>query len=81
MNVDDYDDNGGKGLSLKATQDEGKQSIQGSNDEFGDSLVGVESPPQDELPEVKSNNPLVSDWLAVEKTFRNQYFICKILLT
>ena len=48
--IDDNDNDGEEGSSLTATQDEGAQSIQGSNDEFGDSLVEVESPPQDELP-------------------------------
>ena len=38
---DDDDDDDGEGLSLIATQDEGEQSIQGSNDKFGDSLVEV----------------------------------------
>ena len=47
---DDDDNDEEEGSSLTATQDEGEQTIQGSNDEFGDSLVEVESPPQDELP-------------------------------
>ena len=47
---DDDDDDGGEGSSLTTTQDEGEQSIQGSNDEFGNSLVEVKSSLQDELP-------------------------------
>ena len=45
-NDDDNDDDDGEGSSLTIALDEGEQSLLEANNEFGDSLVEVESPLQ-----------------------------------